>query len=104
MRRTATLPPRLCPGPMPRRAFLRLGLGAFGSLTLPGLFRGRASAGPIAACERTALIVIWLPGGASHLETYDPKPQAPSEVRGPYGAIATKVPGMRISESLPHHA
>ena len=52
----------------------------------------------------TALLVVWLHGGASHLETYDPKPLAPSEYRGPYRPIATRVPGMQISELLPHHA
>jgi uncharacterized protein (DUF1501 family) len=54
--------------------------------------------------ERTAVIVVWLRGGASHLETYDPKPEAPSEYRGPYGAIATRTPGLCISELLPRHA
>src|SRR2546429_213502 len=43
-------------------------------------------------------------GGASHLETYDPKPLAPSEIRGPYGAIATSATGVRVSELLPRHA
>jgi hypothetical protein len=50
------------------------------------------------------LLVVWLHGGASHLETYDPKPLAPSEYRGPYGPIATTVPGLQISELLPRHA
>jgi uncharacterized protein (DUF1501 family) len=86
---------------MPRRAFLRLGLGG---LTLPQLFRQRAAAATGGAGERTALIVVWLQGGASHLETYDPKPQAPAEIRGPYGAVATRVPGTRVSELLPLHA
>jgi hypothetical protein len=48
--------------------------------------------------------VVWLQGGASHLETYDPKPRAPAEIRGPYKAIATRVPGMQICELLPRHA
>src|SRR5205823_1344192 len=51
-----------------------------------------------------ALLVVGLYGGASHLETYDPKPLAPSEYRGPYRPIATSVPGVRISELLPKHA
>src|SRR6185312_12500031 len=46
----------------------------------------------------------WLDGGPSQLETYDPKPEATSEYRGPYGVIDTNVPGIRISEMLPHHA
>jgi uncharacterized protein (DUF1501 family) len=92
-----------CSGPLRRREFLRVGLAGFAGLTLPELFRLRATAGTRPP-ERTALIVVWLQGGASHLETYDPKPLAPSEVRGPYQAIATRVPGMRISELLPGHA
>src|SRR5262249_16006060 len=44
-----------------------------------------------------------LQGGASHLETYDPKPDAPAEVRGPFGSIATRAEGVRISELLPGH-
>src|SRR5262245_11909141 len=90
-----------CPGPVNRRTFLHL--GALGGLTLPELFRHRAVAAPPRQ-ERTALIVIWLQGGASHLETYDPKPLAPREVRGAYGAIATSVPGVRVCELLPLHA
>jgi hypothetical protein len=48
--------------------------------------------------------VVWLQGGASHLETYDPKPDAPAEIRGPFGSIATRAEGVRISELLPMHA
>src|SRR5437660_1129851 len=86
-----------------RREFLRAGLAAFGSLSLPGLLRLRAEAGA-APRERTAVIVVWLRGGASHLETYDPKPEAPAEYRGPYKAIATRTPGLRVSELLPRQA
>src|SRR5437868_3508839 len=93
-----------CGGPLRRREFLSAGLAAFGSLSLPGLFHLRARAGNAGSSDRTAVIVVWLRGGASHLETYDPKPAAPSEYRGPYKAIATKTPGLRISELLPRHA
>src|ERR1700722_18265834 len=92
-----------CSGPLHRREFLRAGLAAFGSLSLPGLFHWRAKAGLPTANERTAIIVVWLRGGASHLETYDPKPDAPSEYRGPYGTLATKTPGLRVGELLPRH-
>lgn len=89
---------------MQRREFLRMGLTGFGSLSLPGLLRLRAdAAGPIAA-ERTAVILVWLRGGASHLETYDPKPESSTDYRGPYAPIATQTPGLRISELLPRHA
>lgn len=86
-----------------RREFLRVGLAGLGSLTLPELFRLRARA-DMPPREPTAVIVVWLQGGASHLETYDPKPHASSEFRGPYSPIATCVPGLQICELLPRHA
>src|SRR4051794_32046344 len=86
-----------------RREFLRAGLAAFGTLSLPALFRLRAEAALPEPQERTAVIVVWLRGGASHLETYDPKPDAPAEYRGPYAAIATRTPGLRLGELLPRH-
>ena len=89
---------------MRRREFLRAGLAGLSGLTLPGLLALRARAGTAPAGERTALLVVWLQGGASHLETYDPKPDAPAEIRGPFGSIATKAEGVRISELLPLHA
>jgi len=89
---------------MQRREFLRAGLTGFGSLSLPGLMRLRATAGPSGSGGRTAVILVWLRGGASHLETYDPKPEAPSDYRGPYGTIATQTPGLAVSELLPRHA
>src|SRR5450755_1518845 len=87
-----------------RREFLRVGLAAFGSLSLPELLRLRAQAGAEASRERTAVLVVWLRGGMSHLDTYAPKPDAPSEYRGPFAPIATNVPGLRITELLPRHA
>ena len=89
---------------MHRREFLRLGLAGLANLTLPELLAQRARAGTSAAGDRTAVIVVWLQGGASHLETYDPKPDAPAEIRGPFGSIATKVPGVRFCEHLPRQA
>src|SRR5438034_1095724 len=93
-----------CPGPVSRRAFLRFGLAGLGGLTWPGLLRLRAEPGRGKPREDKALLVVWLHGGASHLETYDPKPLAPAEFRGPYRPIATSVPGMQVSELLPQHA
>jgi len=89
---------------MQRREFLRAGLAGFGSLTLPGLLRLRAQAGAAGENPRTALILVWLRGGGSHLETYDPKPEASSDFRGPFGTIETAVPGLRLGELLPRHA
>ncbi len=85
-----------------RREFLRFSLSAFGSLSLPALYRLRATAAP--AGERTAVIIVWLRGGGSHLDTYDPKPDAPAEYRGPFRALQTKTVGLRVSELLPRHA
>ena len=87
-----------------RREFLRFGLAAFGSLSLPALYRLRAAAPAAKSGGRTAVIVVWLRGGCSHLDTYDPKPDAPAEYRGPLGTIATRTPGLRLTELLPRHA
>lgn len=96
---------RLCPGPRSRREFLRLGLGTFGSaLTLPALYNLRAQASTQNAHERKAVIIVWLIGGMSHLESYDPKPQAPSEYRGLYNPISTAVEGLNLCELMPRHA
>src|SRR5882757_1814950 len=83
-----------------RRAFLRVGtLGALG-LTLGDYLALRATAGDGTPPAR-AVIVLWLWGGPSHLDTFDPKPDAPLEYRGPFESIATRVPGVRVSEMLP---
>jgi uncharacterized protein (DUF1501 family) len=87
-----------------RRELLRVGLAGLSGLTLPGLLRARAGAATAAKSERTAVILVWLPGGASHLETYDPKPLATSDYRGPFAPISTVVPGMKLCELLPRHA
>jgi hypothetical protein len=89
-------------GPLGRRDFFRLGLAGLGGLCWPDLLRCRARAGGVR--KDTALLVVWLHGGASHLETYDPKPLAPAEYRGPFGPIATRIPGIHVSELLPRHA
>lgn len=88
---------------LPRRELLRFGIGGLAGLSLPDLVRQRAL-GASAATKDTAIIMVWLPGGASHLETYDPKPAAGSDFRGPYGSIQTAAPGMHLSELLPQHA
>nr|WP_050986215.1 DUF1501 domain-containing protein [Schlesneria paludicola] len=101
--KSGSVPP--CSGPISRRELLRFGMAGLGSLSLPGLFRARTvTASEMKPQERTALIVVWLPGGASHIETYDPKPDAPSEFRGPFSTIPTNVEGLQICELLPRHA
>lgn len=91
-------------GPIGRRDFVRVG-----ALSALGIGAGHlairstsAIETPSAAAQRCVL--IWLDGGPSHLETFDPKPDAPQEVRGPFAAIRTKVPGLQICETLPETA
>ena len=59
---------------------------------------------PAFGAESKSARLIWLDGGPQQHETYDPKPEAPVEFRGPLKAMSTKVPGVQISELLPNHA
>jgi hypothetical protein len=93
---------RTCDG-VSRRSFLKVGSLALGGLTLPGLLRLRAEQGA-AGRPRKSVILIWQAGGPSHLDMYDLKPAAPSEVRGEFKPVATSVPGVQISEHLPRQA
>ena len=83
---------------------MRLGLTGFASLSWPNLMRLRASNPLPSSHEKTAVIMVWLPGGCSHLDSYDPKPEIGSEYRGPFKTIETKVPGLQFTELLPLHA
>ncbi len=84
-----------------RRGFLRI--GAFGGfLTLADLLRARAAESK--AGREKAVIMVFLAGGPSHLDTYDLKPDAPKEFRGLFDPIATNVPGIEICEYLEKHA
>ena len=92
---------RTCTG-VSRRDFLRVGGVGLGSL---GLSLADLNALPRDHGRRDrAVILLMLVGGPSQLETWDPKPDAPREIRGPFGSIATRVPGVRISEHLPRLA
>lgn len=87
-----------------RRAALQLGgLGGVG-LTLPQLFQARSLAAESSTPgfgQAKQVIMLYLHGGHPQQETFDPKPEGPSAVRGEFGAIATSVPGVRFSELLP---
>ncbi len=88
-----------------RRDFLKVGALTALGLSLPTFLRGRAAAAESALTPKAkSCILIWLDGGPSHLETFDPKPDAPVEVRGPLETIATRIPGVRLSECLPNLA
>jgi hypothetical protein len=91
-RRSSPLAARLT-----RRQWLGRAAGSFGALLVPGLAKGTAGPDP----KARAAIVLFLQGGLSHYESFDPKPDAPAEVRGEFGSIATRVPGVRFSEHLP---
>jgi hypothetical protein len=81
---------------------------ALTGLGLPGFFRGRATAATSTAApgfgRARACILIFQWGGPSQLDTWDPKPEAPEEIRGEFAAIATRLPGLRISEHFPRLA
>jgi hypothetical protein len=97
--------PRRCDG-VSRRSFLKVGTLGFAGLTLADALRARSVAaerGGASATDRS-VILIWLDGGPPQHETYDPKPDAPSEFRGPLKAISTALPGVQVSELLPNHA
>jgi hypothetical protein len=93
-------------GGLSRRGFLQVGCLGLGGLTLSDLLRARATAGTPGSRRPAdrSVILIWLDGGPPQHETYDPKPEAPAEFRGPLKAIPTAVPGVRVSELLPGHA
>jgi hypothetical protein len=91
------------PGRYSRRTVLRAGALGLGGLTLSDLLKLQAL-GASGRGKDTAVILIWLSGGPGHMETWDPKPQAPVEYRGPLGAIETSVPGVHFSDLMPHQA
>lgn len=94
---------RTCDG-MNRRNFLSVGtLGALGAtLTLPDLLRAREQARAEGRATRdTSVVWLWLSGGATHVETFDPKMSAPAEFRSTVGAVQTNVPGIEIGGLLP---
>ena len=102
------IPKPRCPGPQSfassRREFLRTGLAGFATLNLPAILRLQAQAADGASREKNAVIMIWQPGGCSHIDTYDPKPNSGSEYAGPFSPIATSVPGLQFTELLPKQA
>lgn len=95
-----------------RRWFVQTGLAGIAGLTLPDLLRCRArasetgSSAPHSSGNSSfkSVIIFWLSGGPSHLDTWDPKPRAPAEIRGPFESIATRAPGVRFCEYLPLQA
>jgi Protein of unknown function (DUF1501) len=95
-----------CPGPIDRRTWLKLGGLSLGALvsgvepTLAGLFAAE-QAGRRSLSKDFSVILFWANGGPSHLDTFDLKPDAPAEIRGPFRPTRTNVPGMEINSLFP---
>ncbi len=92
---------RFCDG-ISRRGFLQVGALGIGGLTLADMFRMEALAGEAATGK--SIINIYLPGGPTHMDTFDLKPDAPKEFRGEFTPISTNVSGMEICELMPRLA
>ena len=84
-----------------RRWFLKAGAGAAAGLSTAAMTSALTAA---EAAGKKSVILFWLSGGPSHIDMWDPKPDAPTEIRGPYGTIPTALPGVRFSEHLPLQA
>src|SRR5881397_2220146 len=97
---------RLCDG-FTRREFLRVGATGLFGLSLPQYFalKARAAGTPFDGAKgfgaAKSIILCFLQGGPSHLDIWDPKPDAPSNIRGEFKAIKTKVDGIQVSETMP---
>ena len=95
---------RYCDG-LSRRSFLQVGMAGMGSLGLADVLRARAAASQQGLPKKdTSVILLWLDGGPSHMDTYDMKPDAPAEYRGIWAPIKTNVPGIEITELFPQQA
>ena len=86
-----------------RRWFLQTGLAGLAGVSLADSLR-LSALGASQGGDRKAVVLFWLSGGPSHIDMWDPKPEAPQEIRGPYRAISTNVPGIRVCEHLPLQA
>ena len=103
---------RFSGSPLTRRSFVEAGVLGIGGLSLAqylqcreaaaARFHGHSSA--VNPATETAVILVWMSGGPGHHETWDPKPDAVSQYRGPFGAISTSLPGTRFSEMIPEQA
>lgn len=89
---------RNCDG-VSRRDFCRVGGLGLAGISLAELLR--LESGAAAAAPARSVILLWMQGGPSHIDTLDPKPDAPAEIRGEFGVIPTALPGVQICEHLP---
>jgi uncharacterized protein (DUF1501 family) len=88
-----------------RRGMLKASLAGLAGLSVPALLKQQARALDSGrSLSRKSVILLWMAGGPSHIDTWDPKPQRPYENRGPFGVIRTKLPGVMLCEHLPKQA
>src|SRR5262245_30811969 len=99
---TFPVPPSRKANGMSRRSWLRIGGLALGGLALPDILRAQAQSGQRDPAK--GVIMVLLPGGPTHLDTFDLKPDAPPEIRGEFRPIATNVPGIDLCEHMPRLA
>jgi hypothetical protein len=89
-----------------RRGMLKAGFAGLAGLSLPEVLRARTHAAETG--QRTpaakSVILLWMTGGPSHIDTWDPKPDRPLQNRGPFGVVRTKLPGTFLCEHLPKQA
>ena len=89
-----------------RRGMLKAGMAGVAGLSLPALLKARAEAASAGKkmCGPKSVILLWMAGGPSHIDTWDSKPDRPENNRGPFGVTQTKLPGVVICEHLPKQA
>lgn len=87
-----------------RRGMLKAGMAGLGGLSLPGLLEAREQTAGNKPPSGKSVILLWMAGGPSHIDTWDPKPDRPDQNRGPFGVTSTRLPGVQICEHLPRQA
>ena len=84
-----------------RRGMLKAGLAGVAGLSLPELLARKAQAAAEGTpVSRKSVILLWMAGGPSHIDTWDPKPERPYMNRGPFGVTQTKLPGVQICDQI----
>ena len=91
-----------CAG-MGRRNFLQVGLGGLAGMGFANILRAQQASSPPDK-KPVNCILVWLDGGPSHYESFDPKPNAPKEIRGEFGSMKTNVPGVHFCDKVPNLA
>src|SRR5437660_14322 len=84
-----------------RRSFVKAGVLGAGGLALGDLLRHEARGNAAGSARRPSVIILWMRGGPSHIDMWDPKPDTPAEYRGEFGVHTTNVPGIILSDMLP---